>query len=46
MRLLALMVLLASCSVHSDSPLRRGQKVRVTRLEGLTLVVEPINKEQ
>ena len=35
-----------SWRAHSDSPLRRGQKVRVTRLEGLTLVVEPINKEQ
>ncbi len=35
-----------SWQAHSDAPLRRGQKVRVTRLEGLTLVVEPINKEQ
>jgi membrane-bound serine protease (ClpP class) len=35
-----------SWRAYSDAPLRRGQKVRITRLEGLTLVVEPINKEQ
>ncbi|MCI0400162.1 MAG: nodulation protein NfeD [Gammaproteobacteria bacterium] len=34
-----------SWQARSDSPLRRGQRVRITRLEGLTLVVEPINKE-
>jgi membrane-bound serine protease (ClpP class) len=32
-------------SARSRVPLRRGQKVRVTALEGLTLHVEPLEDE-